>query len=1105
DTMINFPNDTNISFEKILMLYNIRCKDGKVSPATSGQTDIGCGEWDASCSSYITDSTQVDSTLNFTNSYSITGFSGAIYNYTNQPTYNYIQYFQKDVTVDSIISETLSVVGTGNLSLNHTLDATSLGAKSQYLFTQSELSSAGVNAGDLHGLILNCLNSGGTTDFLRLRLKHTTKTELSNSNPDLSGFTEVYFDNTTFVSGDNRIQFYTPFTWDGTSNIIIEFSFSNSSTASAIQIKGSNNTDTLGLFTVADNHFYFNGGNYIEADTYKGISGNHQRTVEAWINSTVPNNEICSWGKNSTGQKWVFRINSDGTIRVEVNGGYIYGTTTVDDGEWHHVACVYSGTDVVNTLLYVDGVLETSGGTLGEAVNTNTSGGINLRVSRGINNRYFVGGIDEVRVWSTALSVIDLQKWMYKSLDSTHTAYDSLELYYKLNEGIGTTINDNSSHQRNASVINGQAWKNTSGIDLFKEFHITSERPNLKFMQGNYMLTVVNDTVYDSIPNVANLVNTNQIVNKWGTTQDDSIAVIASNTYWQAGGYEYVFDTNGNKIDSNLISIDGTLTITKLSYYRRFPAKFEIMSFVTPYGINLDLGQNGKTWTFDVSDFMPILKGTKRMTVERGGQWMEDMDIRFLFIVGTPPRDILNINQMWRVESKSYTSITAEESYESRNMKLNAKANYFKVRAAITGHGQQGEFNPRIHYIDIDNGTKNFSWQVWKECAENPVYPQGGTWIYDRAGWCPGMPTDLKEIDITPYVSSGQNTEIDYGVFSASGTSNYLVNVQLVSYDSANFSVDAAVSDVLAPSNKVEYSRNNFICHNPKVIIKNTGSTTLTSLTIEYWVNNATQKETYNWTGSLEFLETAEVLLPSPNSLWSSISGSENIFNAEVKNPNGTTDEYSYNNKYRSTFGIPDVLPSDFMIWFKTNGAASESKYQLFDIYGNKLFERSGMSNNTTYKDTFKLGVGCYTLVVLDTDDDGIDFWANNDGIGYIQLREGSGSFIKALEPDFGGSIVYNFTIDYPLTYEELHKNTELNVYPNPNTGKFTIAINSETYNKIGIQVLNSIGSIVYSMNKIEITESPLKQVDLGEMPKGIYFVRLFNEDINIVRRIVIQ
>lgn len=63
DTMIDFPNDTSISYERVLMYYNIRCKDGLVSPAVSGQTDIGCGEWDISCNTYITDSSKTDSVL----------------------------------------------------------------------------------------------------------------------------------------------------------------------------------------------------------------------------------------------------------------------------------------------------------------------------------------------------------------------------------------------------------------------------------------------------------------------------------------------------------------------------------------------------------------------------------------------------------------------------------------------------------------------------------------------------------------------------------------------------------------------------------------------------------------------------------------------------------------------------------------------------------------------------------------------------------------------------------------------------------------------------------------------------------------------------------
>ena len=29
---------------------------------------------------------------------------------------------------------------------------------------------------------------------------------------------------------------------------------------------------------------------------------------------------------------------------------------------------------------------------------------------------------------------------------------------------------------------------------------------------------------------------------------------------------------------------------------------------------------------------------------------------------------------------------------------------------------------------------KHFEWLNWKECSDNPVIAQGGTWIYDRAG-----------------------------------------------------------------------------------------------------------------------------------------------------------------------------------------------------------------------------------------------------------------------------------------------------------------------------------------------------------------------------------
>ena len=1098
DTMITFPNDPNITYEKILMLYNMRCKDANVSTGTN--RDLGCGEWDISCNTYIHDSTSIDSLLTTTTSHSITNFSGTTYNYSTQPTYNYYRYLQPNATILSIINENQAAVGTGTTALNHTIPTTNYNGKAQYLFTASELLAAGMSAGDIDGLMLQVLSGSEEADFLRVRIKSTSQTTLSAANPDMIGFTEVFFHNTNFVTGSNRLQFSTPFNWDGTSNLIIEFSFTNQNSGNAIDFEGTDTGMDYGLYTNGDRVHYFNGTNQIQANNYAGIGGSGDRTMEAWINSTVANKEIISWGVNSSTEKWSFRINGNGTIRAEVNGGFIYGTTLVDDGQWHHVACVLTGNNIANAQLYVDGVLETVGASQGQTVNTSTS--TNLNIGYGRNNTYFDGNIDEVRIWNAALSGATLQDWIYQKVDAAHPNYSDLELYYPLNEGSGDAITDYSPNGHDGMIQNGAVWQTVRGVDLFKGFDVTQERPNVIFLQGTYNLNIVTDTVYEAIENTPNIVIQNQVFPNYGQVKHDSIGVISSTNYWEAGGYEYYYDENGQLYDSVLITIDGTITPTTLTYQRRFPMKYEIMSFVTPYGINLDLGPNGKTWTFDVTDFAPVLQGTKRMTIERGGQWMEDMDIQFLYIVGTPPREVLDIQQIWRVESKTYTSIMADNSYAPKDMPLHPNGQYFKVRSAISGHGQQGEFIPQAHYLNVNGGIEEFGWQVWKECADNPIFPQGGTWIYDRAGWCPGMATDVEESDLTPYITAGQTSAmIDYGVYGGSGDSRYIASHQLVTYGSANFNVDASVIEIIQPTNKVEYSKEGILCGEPTIVIQNTGATTLTSLTIQYWVNSAATKRTYNWTGSLAFMESEEVVLPVSAALWSDISGSDNTFYVEVLSPNGSTDEYSFNNMARSNFSIPDILPSSFILRFKTNLQGGESRIRLYDDIGTQLFFRQGMFSNTLYIDTFNLSPGCYSLVVEDTDDDGIDFWANNDGSGYCRLYQTNIPIIlQTLEPDFGGSITYNFTVEYPLSTESVENALEFEVFPNPANDYFVVK--GRQMKAATIQVFNAMGQVVQPQHFISNDEVLFRTTNLS---KGIYFVNIRVGEALITKKVIVE
>jgi hypothetical protein len=112
------------------------------------------------------------------------------------------------------------------------------------------------------------------------------------------------------------------------------------------------------------------------------------------------------------GQKWIFRVQESngviGAIRVEVNGGYVVGTTDVRDDQWHHVTAVLDsdGTpDVAEISLYVDGVREVVSASLDEPIDTAADGVVIVGKSPSAwGNRPFVGQIDDVRIYSRALS-----------------------------------------------------------------------------------------------------------------------------------------------------------------------------------------------------------------------------------------------------------------------------------------------------------------------------------------------------------------------------------------------------------------------------------------------------------------------------------------------------------------------------------------------------------------------------------------------------------------------------------------------------------------------------------------------------------------------------
>ena len=556
--------------------------------------------------------------------------------------------------------------------------------------------------------------------------------------------------------------------------------------------------------------------------------------------------------------------------------------------------------------------------------------------------------------------------------------------------------------------------------------------------------------------------------------------------------------------------------------------RYELGRYETPFGINLSLG-SGFTWTYDVSDFRTILYdsvGIRYLGPQNGNTLHELVTIKFIMIKGIPPRDVIKIEGL---DCGEYRYGDPGDSIGSHllpitvNLLPNVQAT--KIRATVSGDGWGGstgcaEFCSKEHWINVD-GTNRFNWHVWKnDCSLNPIYPQGGTWIYNRSNRCPGEPMITKEFELTPFVT-GSSVTLQYHVEPYIYPQDqdfwpcYTLETQLVSYGAPNFTLDAAIWDIKAPSKTDVYRRMNPICSNPIIIIKNTGATTLTSLTITYGIVGG-QQSTYNWTGNLPFNQTEDVSLPPY--YWS--SGTK--FNVTVSNPNGGTDQYPNNNSLESSFAAPLEYPSALIFDLLTDlhydqYGSGQGSYTLKDENGNIVWQRTNdLLPSTTYKDTLNLANGCYEFHFIDdwgiTNNDD-EFYGQGDGMtnwpdqsntnGHMFIRRASnGAILKSFNMDFGRELYIQFSIGYytdapELTYEDI-----LTIYPNPSRGVYNLDINFNEPQDVSVVICDMMGRKVYEkiLKNVMIEINP---IDLSNEPNGIYFATIISKDKRLIRKLI--
>jgi len=95
--------------------------------------------------------------------------------------------------------------------------------------------------------------------------------------------------------------------------------------------------------------------------------------------------------------------------------------------------------------------------------------------------------------------------------------------------------------------------------------------------------------------------------------------------------------------------------------------------------------------------------------------------------------------------------------------------------------------------------------------------------------------------------------------------------------------------------------------------------------------------------------------------------------------------------------------------------------------------------------------------------------------------------------------------IDFMTAVTNPHSNLSIIIKPNPNKGIFTVDGITEGVQLFQLDVLNSIGQIIYSSKpqKVDVTFS--HQVDMSYARPDVYFVRIYLGTIIFQEKLVIQ
>jgi hypothetical protein len=285
---------------------------------------------------------------------------------------------------------------------------------------------------------------------------------------------------------------------------------------------------------------------------------------------------------------------------------------------------------------------------------------------------------------------------------------------------------------------------------------------------------------------------------------------------------------------------------------------------------------------------------------------------------------------------------------------------------------------PNTAVIWTGNSTQNVTWNVANTTATPVSCTNVDIYLSTDGGFnyptlvASNVPNNGSASILVPNIATTQariKVKAANNIFFDISNQNFTIQPGITS------NYDASLNNISSPSGNVCGTS-----FTPQITIQNLGTITLTSLTILYNVDGATN-QTFNWTGSLPSAATTNVVLPLVNT-----TSGNHVFNVTLQSPNGQTDQNNSNNSGSSAFTIITISPVSLPVTNNFSGSFPGTGWSVANPDGSITWNQQTLTNDGNCASGQSARMDFYSYNVIGQIDDIVTPWLNLIGTSNPQL-----------------------------------------------------------------------------------------------------------------------